>query len=107
MEPSTGTCACRRSRRRRPTSTHVFLRGSHDYAIDRTVVTEHLRSMLVEDHATRDKAVLETIQSQYGHNAWAGGARVKADVAALKARRIVGDMLAHETGRSTHVRNPD
>lgn len=81
-------------------ATHVFLRGSHDYALDRTVVTEHLEKLLVHDHAQRDKALLEEIEATYGYETWALGVHVKADTAALKARRIVSNLLAEEQRRA-------
>jgi vanillate O-demethylase monooxygenase subunit len=82
-----------------PDSTHVFLRGAHDYATDRTVVTQHLQAFL-DQVAAQDVAVLETIQAREGYESWARGVRVTADGAALKARRIVAAMLAEEAGRS-------
>ena len=82
-----------------PERTHLFLRGAHDYATDRTVVTDHLRAFL-DRVAIQDKAVLETIQAHGGYEDWVRGVRVKADGAALKARRIVAAMLAEEAGRS-------
>ena len=83
-----------------PASTHVFLRGAHDYSTERNVVTEHLRSFLNQVTA-EDKSVLETIQSKSGYEEWLRGAHVTADGAALKVRRIVSAMLAEEAGRST------
>jgi vanillate O-demethylase monooxygenase subunit len=80
-------------------STHLFLRGAHDYATDRNVVTEHLKAFL-DEVAVQDKDLLETIQITAGYEEWARGARVSADGAALKARRIVSAMLAEEAGRS-------
>jgi hypothetical protein len=82
-----------------PDSTHVFLHGAHDYSTDRKVVTEHLRAFLDRVSAD-DKEVLETVQVHGGYDEWVRGVRVKADGAALKARRIVSTMLAEEAGRS-------
>jgi len=82
-----------------PDATHVFLHGAHDYATDRTVVTQHLKAF-VDTLAGRDKALLEAVQQQGGREAWSRGVHINADAAALKARRIVSTMLAEEVGRS-------
>jgi len=61
-------------------------------------VTQHLQEM-IEGLANRDIEFLETIYRRAGLNGWNRGVRVRADGAALKARGIVGEMLANEAGR--------
>jgi vanillate O-demethylase monooxygenase subunit len=82
------------------TSTHVFMRGSRDYATDSDGVTDGLRSFLAEV-ARRDTSILEMASQHSGYDGWRGGVEFQADAAALRARRIVGVMLAKEAGRST------
>ncbi|MUL64655.1 vanillate O-demethylase oxygenase [Mycobacterium sp. CBMA 234] len=82
-----------------PGATHVFLQMARNYANDEDTITEYLRIMFHE-WAARDTKVLETIQRQLEEP----GARrrdinVKADRAAIRARRIVMDMVDDETGR--------
>lgn len=81
------------------TSTHVFMHGSRDYRTDRDEVTARLRSFL-SGVAERDTAVLEMASNHSGYDRWRGGVEFQADVAALRARRIVGVMLAKEAGRA-------
>jgi vanillate O-demethylase monooxygenase subunit len=81
------------------TSTHVFMRGSRDYATDSDGVTDGLRSFLAEV-ARRDSSILEMASQHSGYDGWRGGVEFQADAAALRARRIVGVMLAKEAGRS-------
>jgi vanillate O-demethylase monooxygenase subunit len=81
------------------TSTHLFLQVARNYAVDREVIAQHLRSMF-EDIAATDARIVETVQSTAGHQGWARGAHVSADAAAIQARRIVNAMLAREAGRS-------
>lgn len=82
-----------------PTTTHVFLRVAHNYATDRAVVSEHLRRVFL-DMTQRDAAVLEVVQRQLAEE---GEPRrdinVKADRAALRARRVAQAMVAEEAGR--------
>jgi vanillate O-demethylase monooxygenase subunit len=82
------------------TSTHVFLRIARNYATDRAVVAEHLRAMFHE-WAGRDAAVLETVQRRLREQ---GEPRrdinVKADRAAVRARRVIQAMVDEESGRS-------
>jgi vanillate O-demethylase monooxygenase subunit len=82
-----------------PTTTHMFLQIAHNYATDRTVVSEHLRTVFL-DMTRRDVAVLELVQRQLTEG---GGPRrevnVKADRAALRARRVAQAMVAEEAGR--------
>jgi phenylpropionate dioxygenase-like ring-hydroxylating dioxygenase large terminal subunit len=81
------------------TSTHVFMQGSRNYATDRDGVTTGLRSFLAEV-ARRDTSILEMVSNHSGYDGWRGGVEFQADAAALRARRIVGVMLAKEAGRS-------
>ncbi|MDP7723584.1 aromatic ring-hydroxylating dioxygenase subunit alpha [Mycobacterium sp. TY814] len=81
------------------TSTHVFMQGSRDYRTDRDEVTARLRSFL-SGVAERDTAVLEMASDHSGYDRWRGGVEFLADAAALRARRIVGVMLAKEAGRA-------
>lgn len=81
------------------TSTHVFMQCSRNYALDSDVVTTGLRSFLAEV-TKRDSSTLEMASSHAGYDGWRGGVEFQADVAALRARRIVAVMLAIEAGRS-------
>jgi len=81
------------------TSTHVFMQASRNYRIDRDEVTAGLRSFL-DGVAQRDVSILEMASSHSGYDGWRGGVEFLADAAALRARRIVGVMLAKEAGRS-------
>ncbi len=81
------------------TSTHVFMQGSRNYALDSDEVTTGLRSFLAEV-ARRDTSILEMASNHSGYDGWRGGVEFQADAAALRARRIVGVMLAKEAGRS-------
>jgi phenylpropionate dioxygenase-like ring-hydroxylating dioxygenase large terminal subunit len=79
-----------------PTRTHVFLRIARDYAPDRAVVTGHLRDVF-HAMARRDAAVLERVQQRLADDrALHRDINVKADRAALRARRVVQAMLAEE-----------
>jgi phenylpropionate dioxygenase-like ring-hydroxylating dioxygenase large terminal subunit len=81
------------------TTTHVFMQGSRNYGLDSDVVTAGLRSFLAEV-ARRDTSILEMASNHSGYDGWRGGVELQADAAALRARRIVGVMLAKEAGRS-------
>ena len=81
-------------------STHVFMQASRNYRTDRDEVTTSLRSFL-SGVAQRDTAILEMASNHSGYDRWRGGVEFQADAAALRARRIVGVMLAKEAGRST------
>jgi vanillate O-demethylase monooxygenase subunit len=81
------------------TSTHVFMQASRNYRTDRDEVTTRLRSFLAEV-AQRDTSILEMASNHSGYDRWRGGVEFQADAAALRARRIVGVMLAKEAGRS-------
>ena len=82
------------------TSTHMFMQGSRDYRVDSDAVTARLASFLAEV-SQRDTAILEMASNHSGYDGWRGGVEFQADAAALRARRIVGVMLAKEAGRST------
>jgi vanillate O-demethylase monooxygenase subunit len=82
------------------TSTHIFMQAARNYATDRGVVTTYLRSFLGEI-ARRDMSILEMASNHSGYDRWRGGVEFQADAAILRARRIVGVMLAKEAGRST------
>jgi vanillate O-demethylase monooxygenase subunit len=83
-----------------PTTTHVFLQIAHNYATDRALVSEHLRTFFL-DMTSRDVAVLEVVQRQLEEdNQPRRDINVKADRAALRARRVAHAMVAEETGRS-------
>jgi vanillate O-demethylase monooxygenase subunit len=82
------------------TSTHVFMQASRDYELDNEAVTSRLMTFLGEV-SRRDTAILEMASAHSGYDGWRGGVEFQADAAALRARRIVGVMLAKEAGRST------
>lgn len=81
-----------------PGVAHVFLQMARDFATDDEQVAEFLRTMFHE-WATRDAAVLETVQRQLGEDTelWRD-VNVKADRAAVRARRIAMEMVDEETG---------
>jgi vanillate O-demethylase monooxygenase subunit len=81
------------------TATHVFMQSSRNYATDSGEVTDGLKSFLAEV-ARRDTSILEMASNHAGYDGWRGGVEFQADAAALRARRIVGVMLAKEAGRS-------
>jgi phenylpropionate dioxygenase-like ring-hydroxylating dioxygenase large terminal subunit len=82
-----------------PDATHVFLQMARNYATDRAVVADHLRAMFHE-WAVRDTAVLEMVQQRLRYD---GEPRrdinVKADRAAVRARRVAQTMVQEEAGR--------
>jgi vanillate O-demethylase monooxygenase subunit len=82
-----------------PDATHVFLHIVRDYATDRAVVAGHLQTMFAA-MAERDARVLELVQQSFGED---GEPRrdlnVKADRAAVRARRVAQAMVAEEAGR--------
>jgi vanillate O-demethylase monooxygenase subunit len=83
-----------------PTSTHVFLRIVRNYATDRTVVADHLRAIF-RDWALRDIPVLEEVQRRMDEEIpQRRDVNVKADRAALRARRVAQAMVQEETGRA-------
>lgn len=85
----------------RPGSTHVFLRITRNYATDREVVAEHLQSMFTE-WAQRDAAVLELTQRTIDDDPPSRRyINLKADPAALRARRVAQAMVEEETARGS------
>src|SRR6201998_3652816 len=81
------------------TATHVFMQGWRNYALGRGLVTNHLKAFLAEV-TRRDVSTIEMVSSHSGYDRWRGGVEFQADAAALRARRIVGVMLAKEAGRA-------
>jgi phenylpropionate dioxygenase-like ring-hydroxylating dioxygenase large terminal subunit len=82
-----------------PTTTHVFMQASRNYALDRGIVTTVLQSLL-DDLRDRESAIVETAAAHAVYDDWQSGVEFQADVAALRARRIVAVMLAKEAGRA-------
>jgi vanillate O-demethylase monooxygenase subunit len=80
-------------------TTHVFMQGTRNYALTSGLVTAHLNSFLAEV-TRRDVATLELVSRHSGYDGWRGGVEFQADAAAMRARRIVGVMLAKEAGRA-------
>jgi phenylpropionate dioxygenase-like ring-hydroxylating dioxygenase large terminal subunit len=82
-----------------PATTHVFLQIARNYATDRAVVGDHLRA-LFHEMAARDTDVLETVQRQLGDEVEPRrDLNVKADRAAVRARRVAQSMVEEEAGR--------
>ena len=79
------------------TSTHVFMMSSRNYALGKPAATERLKSFLA-GVAQRDKAVLEMASAHSGYERWRDGVEFQADLASLRLRRIVDDLLAREEG---------
>ena len=89
-----------------PVSSHVFLRIARNYATDRSVVADHLRAMFHE-MAARDIDVLETVQRRLGDDVEPRrDINVKADRAAVRARRVAQSMVDEEAGRGAAGRVP-
>jgi vanillate O-demethylase monooxygenase subunit len=85
-----------------PTTSHVFLQIARSYATKRSVVSDHLHTTFHE-MAARDVAVLETVQRQLGEETEPRrDINVKADRAAVRARRVVQEMVAEEAGRTAN-----
>jgi phenylpropionate dioxygenase-like ring-hydroxylating dioxygenase large terminal subunit len=82
-----------------PSSTHVFMQVSRNYAIQRAAVTSLLQSK-VDEIVRRDTEILEIASAHAGYDGWRSGVEFRADAAVLRARRIVAVMLAKEAGRS-------
>lgn len=80
-------------------TTHVFMQSSRNYATDSGEATARLRSFLSEV-ARRDVAILEMASRHSGYDGWRCGVEFQADLTSLRARRIVGVMLAKEAGPS-------
>jgi vanillate O-demethylase monooxygenase subunit len=82
-----------------PGATHVFLQMARNFATDNDGVGEFLRTMF-HDWADRDADVLEAIQHRLEEDTVPRrDINVKADRAAVRARRIVMDMVDDESGR--------
>lgn len=82
-----------------PSRTHVFRHIARDFGLDQPAVAEQLQAMFVE-MGRRDFDVLELVQSRVDEGL--GPARdinVKADRAAVRARRVVRAMVDDERGR--------
>jgi hypothetical protein len=74
---------------------------ARNFAIDNAKGSEFLRTMFHE-WAMRDAAVLETIQRRLGEDTVPRrDINVKADRAAVRARRIAMEMVDEESGRFT------
>ncbi|MBN3456043.1 Rieske 2Fe-2S domain-containing protein [Mycobacterium sp. DSM 3803] len=84
-----------------PGVTHIFLQMARDYAIDDDAVGKFLATMFHE-WAERDAVALETVQRRRDEDALPRREfNVKADRAAVRARRIALDMVDEESGRLT------
>lgn len=82
-----------------PDATHVFLQMARNFAGDDNRIGEFLRTMFRE-WAARDALVLETIQRRLGEETVPRrDINVKADRAAVRARRIAMEMVDEESGR--------
>jgi vanillate O-demethylase monooxygenase subunit len=82
-----------------PGATHIFLQMARNYATDNDGVGEFLRAMFHE-WALRDATVLETVQRCLGEDTLPRrDINVKADRAAVRARRIAMEMVDEESGR--------
>lgn len=87
------------------TSTHVVMMGSRNYALGDPAATQRLRDFLA-GVAQRDVAVLEMASTHGGYDGWRDGVEFQADLASLRLRRIVDDLLVQESSRySAHSRN--
>ena len=80
------------------TATHVFLQVARNFSLDRDGVGEYLQAMF-HQMAQRDAAVLQTVQSRLNEEEPRRDTNVKADRAAVWARRIITEMVGHESGR--------
>jgi hypothetical protein len=58
----------------------------------------HRSEVFLAEVAQRDTSILEMASNHSGYDGWRGGVEFQADAAALRARRIVGVMLAKEAG---------
>jgi phenylpropionate dioxygenase-like ring-hydroxylating dioxygenase large terminal subunit len=82
-----------------PQATHVFLQMARNFATDDAHVADFLRTMFHE-WAMRDAVVLETIQRRLGEETVPRrDINVKADRAAVRARRIAMETVDEESGR--------
>lgn len=79
-----------------PGATHVFLQIARNYATERAAVTDRLGAMFHE-WALRDAVVLETVQRRVAEDREPRhDINVKADRAAVRARRVAEAMVAEE-----------
>lgn len=83
------------------TSTHIAMMGSRNYALGQRAATERLKTFLGAV-AQRDTAVLEMATRYSGYDRWRDGVEFQADLASLRLRRIVDDLLDQEAG-SAHA----
>jgi vanillate O-demethylase monooxygenase subunit len=85
-------------------TTHHFLQMARNFATDREVVAEHLQSMFNE-WAARDAIVLERLQrGMADESAPRRDVNVKADRAAVRARRVALSLVEEEAGRTAAPR---
>lgn len=78
--------------------TLVYWQVSRNYRVDSPEITERLRAVHRRT-LQEDKPLLEAIQTRVDTGPSTEEINVTADVAALRAHRIVADMLAQERGR--------
>jgi vanillate O-demethylase monooxygenase subunit len=82
-----------------PATTHIFLQMARNYATDNDGAGEFLRTMFHE-WAERDADVLEAVQHRLEEDTVPRrDINVKADRAAVRARRIAMEMVDEESGR--------
>jgi nitrite reductase/ring-hydroxylating ferredoxin subunit len=81
-----------------PTATHVFLQIARDFGTDSGAVDDHLRSIFVQP-SERDAAVLEIVHELVDAEPTRRNVNVKADRAAVRARRVIKEMVDKESGR--------
>lgn len=82
-----------------PGVTHVFLQMARNYATDDARAGEFLQTMFHE-WVLRDATVLETIQRRLDEDVYPRrDINIKADRAAIRARRIAMEMVDEESGR--------
>ena len=83
-----------------PTATHVFLRLVRNFGTDSGAVAEQVRAVFHQT-AERDVGVLETVQRLLGEDLEPRrDINVKADRAAVRARRVTQEMVREEAGRA-------
>jgi vanillate O-demethylase monooxygenase subunit len=78
-------------------STHVVMMSSRNYALGKPTATERLKTFLT-GVAQRDAAVLEMAARYSGYDRWRDGVEFQADLASLRSRRIVDELLIQEAG---------
>lgn len=83
-----------------PTATHVFLQIVRNYGTDSDAVGEVMRAVFHQT-AELDVGVLETVQRLLGEDLEPRrDINVKADRAAVRARRVAQEMVREEAGRA-------